>query len=306
MCTAAYHISMLIWCVAILPCFDQSRCHLFLPISCMGRMLALCLPRYCAEVFFWNLVYVVLSFAFGDLGFWEVSVAILALCGFLGFKKILLFLAVQSQSLDNLRLQLKAHQTLSSSSYDAVMLLDEDLQVLESGGWQAAERGAKVQELLAEEDFPGFSEQLRQEAEAGAFQAKLRNAAGVLVPVECHHVSMDALPGTRARFLVAMKLAAAAQTARTAKEELVLEFDAFSFKVRGSSKPFQQAFGGGGRRKVTEFLTEDSQEFFKKQLTAKCNEFAYSELNSDTMELPLVFDSQSGRVAVIDEHLAAT
>ena len=35
---------------------------------------------------------------------------------------------------------------------------------------------------------------------------------------------------------------------------------------------------------------------FSRMLSANSgNEFAYSELNSDTMELPLVFDSQSGR-----------
>ncbi|CAK9092733.1 unnamed protein product, partial [Durusdinium trenchii] len=76
-------------------------------------------------------------------------------------------------------------------------------------------------------------------------------------------------------------------------DNMVLEFDPCTWKVRCVSDAFRKFFEGPVRRKVTDYLAEHTHSTFQRMISSRCDTMFHSQMPCDSMTMCIHLEGSS-------------
>lgn len=323
-----YHVCMISLAVHVMPWSttsdDLDAIHF---LACLFRFAFLPLATDIFSVTFWGAM--ISSFVWykhpvqGPLDAVYTAVTIAA---FWWLRRATEAEATLQMEMADLRSMRSAFHTVLSSVCDAVVELDESMNILEDvhrlGAWLVHGRldqlrGQEIQQFLHSAiDRDTFVTEVSRENHASiaaAFHVKMRDGSGTAIPAECFHAKFEW--GSEEKHLIAFRefsdshapaapspLKAEQPDGFEVSEEVkkmqmsggfaVIEFNALTFETLGATAAFCDKFHGEKHwnQNVVDYLSDAARDRFLQDVTLISNEL----LNSDSslaeaeLKLPLV------------------
>lgn len=327
-----YHVCMMTLAVHVMPWSTVSDDRDVIQfLACLFRFAFLPLATDIFSVTFWSAM--ISSFVWykhpvqGPLDAVYTAVTIAA---FWWLRRATEAEATLQMEMADLRSMRSACHTVLSSVCDAVVELDESMNILEDvhrlGAWLVHGRldqlrGQEIQQFLhSEVDRDTFVREVSRENHANiaaAFHVKMRDGSGTAIPAECFHAKFEW--GSEEKHLIAFREFSDSQALAVpipskaeqpdgfeVSEEVkkmqmsggvaVIEFNALTFETLGATAAFCDKFHGEKHlnQKVVDYLPDKARDRFLQDLTLISNEL----LNSDSslaeaeLRLPLVVKGQ--------------